>query len=138
MNNYLLREKITMLNKELEKIHSEIFIKIGEKISQKRKKKRRKVRGISKKLNISTEFLDFIEKGNFLKIPEHVPRLGFVKSYAKYLEVDISSELSQIDSIKLNSVKDKSKKFSFDKGLKKFIFFFLFFTFFIIILLFFK
>ena len=138
MNNYLLREKITMLNKELEKIHSEIFIKIGEKISQKRKKKRRKVRGISKKLNISTEFLDFIEKGNFLKIPEHVPRLGFVKSYAKYLGVDISSELSQIDSIKLNSVKDKSKKFSFDKGLKKFIFFFLFFTFFMIILLFFK
>tara|TARA_B100001121_G_scaffold232386_1_gene205645 strand:- start:231 stop:614 length:384 start_codon:yes stop_codon:yes gene_type:complete len=127
-----------MLNKELEKIHSEIFIKIGEKISQKRKKKRRKVKGISKKLNISTEFLDFIEKGNFLKIPEHVPRLGFVKSYAKYLEVDISSELSQIDSIKLNSVKDKSKKFSFDKGLKKFIFFFLFFTFFMIILLFFK
>ena len=138
MNNYLLREKITVLNKELEEIHSEIFIKIGEKISQKRKKKRRKVRGISKKLNISTEFLDFIEKGNFLKIPEHVPRLGFVKSYAKYLEVDISSELSQIDSIKLNSVKDKSKKFSFDKGLKKFIFFFLFFTFFMIILLFFK
>ena len=138
MNNCLLREKITVLNKELEEIHSEIFIKIGEKISQKRKKKRRKVRGISKKLNISTEFLDFIEKGNFLKIPEHVPRLGFVKSYAKYLGVDISSELSQIDSIKLNSVKDKSKKFSFDKGLKKFIFFFLFFTFFIIILLFFK
>ena len=127
-----------MLDNELDKTHSEIFIKIGQKIAQKRKKKRRKVQGISKKLNISTEFLDFIEKGNFLKIPEHVPRLGFVKSYAKYLEVDISSELSQIDSIKLNSVKDKSKKFSFDKGLKKFIFFFLFFTFFMIILLFFK
>ena len=127
-----------MLNNELDQTHSDIFIKIGEKIAQKRKKKRRKVQGISKKLNISTDFLDFIEKGNFLKIPEHVPRLGFVKSYAKYLEVDISSELSQIDSIKLNSVKDKSKKFSFDKGLKKFIFFFLFFTFFMIILLFFK
>jgi len=127
-----------MLNNELDQTHSDIFIKIGEKIAQKRKKKRRKVQGISKKLNISIDFLDFIEKGNFLKIPEHVPRLGFVKSYAKYLEVDISSELSQIDSIKLNSVKDKSKKFSFDKGLKKFIFFFLFFTFFMIILLFFK
>ena len=127
-----------MLNNELDQTHSDIFIKIGEKIAQKRKKKRRKVQGISKKLNISTDFLDFIEKGNFLKIPEHVPRLGFVKSYAKYLGVDISSELSQIDSIKLNSVKDKSKKFSFDKGLKKFIFFFLFFTFFMIILLFFK
>ena len=127
-----------MLNNELDQTHSDIFIKIGEKIAQKRKKKRRKVQGISKKLNISTDFLDFIEKGNFLKIPEHVPRLGFVKSYAKYLEVDISSELSQIESIKPGSVKNKREKFSFDKGLKKFMFFFLFFTFFMIILLFFK
>ena len=127
-----------MLNNELDQTHSDIFIKIGEKIAQKRKKKRRKVQGISKKLNISTDFLDFIEKGNFQKIPEHVPRLGFVRSYAKYLEVDISSELSQIDSIKPVGVKNKRKKFSFDKGLKKFIFFFLFFTFFMIILLFFK
>ena len=127
-----------MLDNELDKTHSEIFIKIGQKIAQKRKKKRRKVQGISKKLNISTEFLDFIEKGNFLKIPEHVPRLGFVKSYAKYLEVDISSELSQIDSIKPASGKNKKGEFSFDKGLKKFMFFFLFFTFFITILLFFK
>ena len=127
-----------MLNNELDKTHSEIFVKIGEKIAQKRKKKRRKVQGISKKLNISTDFLDFIEKGNFLKIPEHVPRLGFVKSYAKYLEVDISSELSQIGAIKPGSVKNKRKKFFLDKGLKKFMFFFLFFTFFMIILLFFK
>ena len=138
MNNYLLREEITMLDNELDKTHSEIFIKIGQKIAQKRMKKRRKVQGISKKLNISTEFLDFIEKGNFLKIPEHVPRLGFVKSYAKYLEVDISSELSQIGLIKPGIVKNKRKKFPFDKGLKKFILFFLFFTFFMTILLFFK
>ena len=138
MNSYLLREEITMLNNELDKTHAQVFIKIGEKIAEKRKKKRRKVQGISKKLNIRTDFLDFIEKGNFLKIPKHVPRLGFVKSYAKYLEVDISSELSQIDSIKPVGVKNKRKKFSFDKGLKKFIFFFLFFSFFMIILLFFK
>ena len=127
-----------MLNNELDQTHSDIFIKIGEKIAQKRKKKRRKVQGISKKLNISIDFLDFIEKGNFLKIPEHVPRLGFVKSYAKYLEVDISNELSQIGTIRSSVIKDERKKFSFDKGLKKFIFFFLFFTFFMIILLFFK
>tara|TARA_B100000035_G_scaffold108391_1_gene91965 strand:+ start:569 stop:952 length:384 start_codon:yes stop_codon:yes gene_type:complete len=127
-----------MLDDELNKAHLEIFIKIGEKIAQKRKQKRRKIQGISKKLNISTDFLDLIEKGNFLKIPGHIPRLGFVKSYAKYLEVDISSELSRIDSIKPDSVKSTRKFFFFDKGFKKFIFFILFFTFFMIILLFFK
>ena len=127
-----------MLDDELNKAHLEIFIKIGEKIAQKRKQKRRKIQGISKKLNISTDFLDLIEKGNFLKIPGHIPRLGFVKSYAKYLEVDISSELSRIDSIKPERVKSKRKIFFFDKGFKKFIFFIPFFTFFLIILLFFK
>lgn len=126
-----------MIDDELNKAHSEIFIKIGEKIAQKRKQKRRKIQGISKKLNISTDFLDLIEKGNFLKIPGHIPRLGFVKSYAKYLEVDISSELSRIDLIKPDSVKSTRKLF-FDKDFKKFIFFILFFTFFMIILLFFK
>ena len=138
MNNYIPKQEVIMLNNELDKTNSDIFIKIGEKIAEKRKKKRRKVQGISKKLNISIDFLNFIQKGNFQKIPKHIPRLGFVKSYAKYLEVDISSELSQIDLIKHGGIKNKRKKFSFDKGLKKFIFFFLFFTFFMVILLFFK
>ena len=77
-----------MLDHELDKKNPEIFKKIGEKIALKRKKKRRKVQGISKKLNINVDFLDLIEQGEILKIPKHVPRLGFVKSYAKYLEVD--------------------------------------------------
>jgi cytoskeletal protein RodZ len=95
MNNYIPKQEVIMLNNELDKTNSEIFIKIGEKIAEKRKKKRRKVQGISKKLNINVDFLDLIEEGKFLKIPKHVPRLGFVKSYAKYLEVDISGELSE-------------------------------------------
>ena len=75
-----------------------------------RKKKRRKVQGISKKLNINVDFLDLIEEGNFLKIPKHVPRLGFVKSYAKYLEVDISEELSEIVSSDTIGFKNEKKK----------------------------
>ena len=58
-----------MLNDELETLYSKTFKEIGEKIAQKRKKKRRKVQGISKKLNINVDFLDLIEKGNFLKTP---------------------------------------------------------------------
>ena len=127
-----------MLNDELEKINSQIFIEIGEKIAQKRKKKRRKVRGISKKLNINENFLDMIEKGEFSKISKHAPRLGFVRSYAKYLEVDISEELSKISLSDSSSLKNEKKKIVLEKGLKRFTFFFFFLILFLIFLFFFN
>ena len=127
-----------MLNDELEKINSQIFIEIGAKIAQKRKKKRRKIQGISKKLNISVDFLDMIEKGDFLIIHKHVPRLGFVKSYAKYLEVDISEELSKISLSDSSSLENEKKKIVLKKGLKRFTFFFFFLILFLIILFFFN
>ena len=125
-----------MHNDELEKKNSDIFKKIGEKIALQRKKKRRKVQGISKKLNINVDFLDLIEKGNFLKIPRHVPRLGFVKSYAKYLEVDISDEMSQMSQSDSTNLKDETKKSIAGKGFKKFAFFLLFLIFLLIVLFF--
>ena len=100
-----------MPDDKLDKTHSEIFKEIGKKIAKKRKQKRRKIQGISKKLNISTVFLDIIEGGDFLKMPRHVPRLGFVKSYARYLNVDISSELSKLNSLKIDTSKNKSEFF---------------------------
>ena len=77
-----------------------------------------------------------IEKGYFLKIPKHVPRLGFLKSYAKYLEVDISGELSQIFSSNSSDLKNQGKKTFIDEGFKKF-FSFLFFLILLLAILFF-
>ena len=127
-----------MLRNELDKKNFEIYKKIGEKIALKRKKKRRKVQGISKKLNINVDFLDLIEEGNFLKIPKHVPRLGFVRSYAKYLEVDISKELSEISSSNTIGFKNKNEKFVIKKDFKKFASFLLFLILLLTILFFFK
>ena len=127
-----------MLRNELDKENFEIYKKIGEKIALKRKKKRRKVQGISKKLNINVVFLDLIEEGNFLKIPKHVPRLGFVRSYAKYLEVDISKELSEISSSNTIGFKNKNEKFVINKGFEKFASFLLFLILLLTILFFFK
>jgi|TARA_B100000212_G_C27190404_1_gene454378 cytoskeletal protein RodZ len=127
-----------MPRNELDKENFEIYKKIGEKIALKRKKKRRKVQGISKKLNINVVFLDLIEEGNFLKIPKHVPRLGFVRSYAKYLEVDISKELSEISSSNTTGFKNENKKFVINKGFEKFASFLLFLILLLTILFFFK
>ena len=127
-----------MLRNELDQKNFEIYKKIGEKIALKRKKKRRKVQGISKKLNINVVFLDLIEEGNFLKIPKHVPRLGFVRSYAKYLEVDISKELSEISSSNTISFKNENKKFVINEGFEKFASFLFFLILLLTILFFFK
>ena len=127
-----------MPRNELDKENFEIYKKIGEKIALKRKKKRRKVQGISKKLNINVVFLDLIEEGNFLKMPKHVPRLGFVRSYAKYLEVDISKELSEISSSNTIGFKNENKKFVINKGFEKFASFLLFLILLLTILFFFK
>ena len=126
-----------MLRNELDKNNFEIYKKIGEKIALQRKKKRRKVQGISKKLNINVVFLDLIEEGNFLKIPKHVPRLGFVRSYAKYLEVDISGELSEISSSNSIGFKNENKKIISNKSFEKFSYFLLFLILLLIVLFFF-
>ena len=127
-----------MLRNELDKKNFEIYKKIGEKIALQRKKKRRKVEGISKKLNINVVFLDLIEEGNFLKIPKHVPRLGFVRSYAKYLEVDISRELSEISSSNTIGFKNENKKIIIQKGFDKFASFLLFLILLLTVLFFFN
>ena len=127
-----------MLRNELDKKNFEIYKKIGEKIALQRKKKRRKVEGISKKLNINVVFLDLIEEGNFLKIPKHIPRLGFVRSYAKYLEVDISRELSEISSSNSIGFKNENKKIILNKRFEKLAYFLLFLILLLTILFFFN
>ena len=95
---------------EIEKkdVH-EAFKKIGKKIAERRKSLRKKFPGISKKLNINIEYLKYIEEGKVDKIPDHVPAKGFVKTYARMLNVDIENELniveqnSEIDQRKRNS-----------------------------------
>lgn len=95
---------------EIEKtdVH-EAFKKIGKKIAERRKSLRKKFPGVSKKLNINIEYLKYIEEGKVDKIPDHVPAKGFVKTYARMLNVDIENELnivehnSEIDQRKRNS-----------------------------------
>ena len=84
--------------KKIEKIDvDEAFKKIGKKISERRKSLRKKFPGISKKLNISINYLKYIEEGKVDKIPDHIPSKGFVKTYAKLLDVNIDDELFIIE-----------------------------------------
>ena len=126
-----------MFDKSSKDTNDLIYKKIGEKISAKRKQKRRKINTISKKLNISIDFLSYIEEGDLEKIPKHVPIIGFVRSYAKFLQIDISDELNEIDlsnSLNRNNGKEKKNNYRFSK---EFLFFFISFVLVLIFLFFF-
>ena len=57
--------------------------------------------------------MKYIEDGKVTKIPEHIPVKGFIKSYAKLLNVDIEEELNLIETSpdkQLSTVVSKNKK----------------------------
>ena len=114
--------------KKIEKIDvNEAFKKIGKKKSERRKSLRKKYPGISKKLNISVTYLKYIEEGKIDKIPDHVPAKGFVKTYAKLLNVDIDDELVVVEQ-NLHNIDHSinSERFSFKTCTKSPIFVFSF------------
>ena len=86
-----------MANKINDTDVEDAFKKIGKKISERRKSLRKKFPGISKKLNINIDFLKYIEEGKVDKIPDHVPAKGFVKTSAKFLNVNIEEELGVVE-----------------------------------------
>ena len=108
----------------------EAFKKIGQKIAERRKSLRKKFPGVSKKLNINVEYLKYIEEGKVDKIPDHIPAKGFVKTYAKLLNVDIEDELNTVEQ-SLESIQRKKKS---DLSIKRnpkvnFVYFILIFIF---------
>ena len=112
---------------------NEAFKTIGKKISTKRKSLRKKFPGISKKLNISVTFLKYIEDGKVDKIPDHVPAKGFVKTYAKLLNVDIEDELNIVERNVVNlDNKPKPDRTRGKRSASSEFFYFILFLFFLI------
>jgi len=61
--------------------------KAGEKLQQARLEKGLSLEDVSKSTKIKTEFLDFIEKGEFDKLPSVSYAHGFVRNYARFLKL---------------------------------------------------
>lgn len=61
---------------------------IGGKLQQARMQKRMKLPSIAKKLRIREEYLDALEKGNYYVFPALVYGVGFLRTYANFLELN--------------------------------------------------
>ena len=88
-----------------------IYKDIGSKIKIGRKSSRRKINTISKKLNLSSEYLSWIEEGEIHNFPNYTPVDGFIKSYAKFLNIDLSDEFKDLESLGIKKVEQASKFF---------------------------
>ena len=76
------------------------------KIKLARKKSRRKIEPISRILKIRPEYLNYIEENKFQMIPGNIYLKSFIKNYATFLKVDISSEMLELKKY-LNSPKNE-------------------------------
>ena len=127
MNNFELSD----YKKEL------IFSEIGLKISNARKLSRKKIDTVSKILKIKTSNLLAIEDGQYTSFSDEVYLKGFIKCYAGYLGVDISSELNALNSQESKTVNKTQKVNQADEYSEAlpnhFIFLIVFFTFVMII-----
>lgn len=64
------------------------MIKAGEKLKAARNEKGLTLEEISKKTKIKEHFLEYIEKGEYAKLPSVSYAYGFVRNYAKFLELN--------------------------------------------------
>ena len=94
-------------------------------------------RSVPKKLNINIEYLRYIEEGKVDKIPDHVPAKGFVKTYARMLNVDIENELNIVEQNLEIDQKKRNSNLSAERNPKvNFFYFILIFIFFLSLLYF--
>lgn len=73
-------------------------LNLGEKLKQARQAKNLSIVEVSRKINISSRYLEAIESGNFRELPGEVYAKNFLKAYTKFLELDTNEFISLFNS----------------------------------------
>ena len=60
---------------------------------------------------MSSEYLSWIEEGEIHNFPNYTPVDAFIKSYAKFLNIDLSDEFKDLESLGIKKVEQASKFF---------------------------
>jgi transcriptional regulator with XRE-family HTH domain len=93
---------------------------LGEKLKKFRSDRRMSLGDVSRSTNIQVKYLEFIEEGEYEKLPADVYVKGFLKSYAEFLGIDENVLIKMFEKekeIKKNLKLSKSKK---EKGKNNF------------------
>ena len=73
-----------------------VLREIGIILSARRKESKKKIDTISKILKIRSSHLIAIEEGSENYFSEEIYQIGFIKTYAKYLKIDLSNQLKSL------------------------------------------
>lgn len=87
-------------------------VSLGQKLQKAREDKKIALEDVCDFLKIRRFFLESIEKGQFDKLPGTVYTVGFIRSYAQYLGVDVGQEIEYIFSFS-NPEEQKTPKQSY-------------------------
>lgn len=101
-----------MINEEEKQIKEtlELGLTVGCVVRDARRKTRKHIKTISQDLNISIKYLEGIENDDYSSFPGDAYKTGFVKQYAKYLELDENKVVEQL--IKEQFSEDKTHVFN--------------------------
>jgi cytoskeleton protein RodZ len=91
-------------------VNRESLIKIGSLIKERRESLGISIFDVSNILKINPTYIEAIEKGDIDRFPAEVYYKGFLKNYAKYLEVDISGMLQELKIKEESTIRTIEKK----------------------------
>lgn len=95
-------------------------LKVGEVLKRKRLEKNLSLKEIENATSIRAHFLLAIEEGHFGKLISPIYAQGFIKKYAAFLEVDISTLLTDSAPLFQSTDEEHSAKQEFTLGLGSF------------------
>lgn len=84
---------MTELSNIEKKVESQANQQPGEILRALREQKGMSKKDIGAALNLPERFIDYLEMGDFDKLPGHTFARGYIKNYAKFLEVENAEEL---------------------------------------------
>lgn len=75
---------------------SDNTLKIGRKLTDTRRKKKLRIPSIARELHIKESYLKALESDNYLELPGRAYALGFLRTYAEYLELDADTMVREV------------------------------------------
>ncbi|GAV19823.1 hypothetical protein MMIC_P0781 [Mariprofundus micogutta] len=90
------QEEIEISAQEAPASHQELLDQIGSKLITARESRGEKLEQAVRTLKLQKSHLQALEDGRWEQLPDQVYALGFLRQYAKHLNLDISKELEQL------------------------------------------
>ncbi len=78
--------------------HDSLLADIGQRLQQARQQNQLSIHDVSHRLKLRKQYLEALEAGDWQQLPGDAYAIGFLKQYARLLQLDLEQEIEQIKS----------------------------------------